>query len=178
MTHQVHTMTKPSSTVQHQTIATPLGDVGLAASHAGLVGVWFVGQAHAPQTQDWQEVSRSEAKRHPVLDLAHAQLTQYLAGERQRFELPLALPFGTPFQQRVWHALQTIAYGQTTHYGDIAQRVGSPNAVRAVGAAIGRNPLSMVIACHRVLGANGALTGYAGGIARKKSLLALEAAHA
>ena len=171
-------MTNPPSSFLHQTFATSLGDVCLAANPEGLVGVWFVGQAHAPQTQGWQELSRPVAKRHPVLGLAHAQLNEYLAGQRQSFELPLALPFGTPFQQRVWHVLQTIAYGQTTHYADIAERVGSPKAVRAVGAAIGRNPLSMVIPCHRVLGAKGALTGYAGGIARKKSLLALEAAHA
>jgi methylated-DNA-[protein]-cysteine S-methyltransferase len=150
--------------------ATPLGDVLLAARGSKLVGVWFDDQQHRPQTASWQEVDD-----HPVLHEAHQQLLAYLHGQRQRFDLPLAFASGTPFQQRVWQCLQTIPYGQTTHYGHIAEQVGSPQAVRAVGAAIGRNPLSMVIPCHRVLGANGALTGYAGGLARKQTLLALEA---
>jgi len=150
-----------------------LGPVLLAAHGSKLAGVWFDDQQHRPQNASWHEVDD-----HPVLAEAHQQLLAYFNGKRQHFDLPLAFASGTPFQQRVWQCLQTIPYGQTSHYGHIAKQVGSPKAVRAVGAAIGRNPLSMVIPCHRVLGAKGALTGYAGGLARKQTLLALEAAHA
>ncbi len=153
--------------------ATPLGPVLMAARGDHLVGVWFDDQQHRPDTTTWQQVND-----HALLREAHQQLLAYLAGTRQHFDLPLAFASGTPFQQRVWQCLPTIPYGQTTHYGHIAEQVGSPQAVRAVGAAIGRNPLSMVIPCHRVLGAKGALTGYAGGLARKQTLLALEASHA
>ena len=152
---------------------TPLGATQLVARGNQLVGVWFDNQQHLPDTASWQLVDD-----HPVLRQAHQQLLEYLDGQRLSFDLPLAFASGTPFQQRVWQILQTIPYGQTTHYGHIAERVSAPKALRAVGAAIGRNPLSMVIPCHRVLGARGALTGYAGGLARKQSLLALEATHA
>jgi methylated-DNA-[protein]-cysteine S-methyltransferase len=110
-----------------------------------------------------------------VLSAAHGQLLAYFEGDLQTFDLPLQFLMGTPFQQAVWRALQTIPFSGTTTYGDIAQRIGKPQAVRAVGAAIGRNPWSVVVPCHRVLGANGGLTGYAGGLDRKKHLLALEA---
>jgi len=152
---------------------TPLGATVLAVRGNHLVGVWFDDQQHLPNTASWQQVND-----HALLHQAHQQLLAYLDGQRHSFDLPLAFVSGTPFQLRVWEALQTIPYGHTTHYGHIAQQVGSPAAVRAVGAAVGRNPLSMVIPCHRVLGANGALTGYAGGLARKQTLLALDAAHA
>jgi methylated-DNA-[protein]-cysteine S-methyltransferase len=165
-------MTRTSSDIVCKMYPTTLGEVLLAANSQGLVGVWFDKQHHFPNTTGWQGVQA-----HGLLRETHAQIEQYLNGQRQRFDLPLALVSCTPFQLRVWEALQAIPYGQTTHYGHIAQQVGSPAAVRAVGAAIGRNPLIMVIPCHRVLGAKGALTGYAGGLARKHTLLALEAAH-
>jgi methylated-DNA-[protein]-cysteine S-methyltransferase len=149
---------------------TPLGDVVLAARDMHLMGVWFDHQQHQPQTSAWSRVND-----HPVLERAQQQLQQYLDGQRQQFDLPVTFVSGTPFQQQVWSALQSIPYGRTVSYSEMAERVSRPRAVRAVGAAIGRNPLSMVIPCHRVVGANGALTGYAGGLARKQALLALEA---
>ena len=104
---------------------------------------------------------------------AKAQLSEYFAGTRQEFTLPLS-PKGTPFQQKVWAALQTIPYGQTRSYGEIARQIGSPKAARAVGMANHHNPIAILIPCHRVVGQNGALTGYAGGLERKKALLQLE----
>lgn len=101
------------------------------------------------------------------------QLTEYFAGQRRTFDLPLAAK-GTTFQQHVWQLLRDIPYGQTASYSDIAQRLGKPKAVRAVGAANGRNPISIIVPCHRVIGADGSLTGYAGGLARKSQLLNLE----
>jgi methylated-DNA-[protein]-cysteine S-methyltransferase len=110
-----------------------------------------------------------------VLARLTEQLGEYFRGERKRFEVALA-PSGTPFQRRVWDALLRIPYAHTTSYGALAQSIAMDNSVRAVGAAIGRNPISVLIPCHRVLGANGSLTGYAGGLPRKQSLLALERA--
>ncbi|MFN8622492.1 MAG: methylated-DNA--[protein]-cysteine S-methyltransferase [Chloroflexota bacterium] len=104
---------------------------------------------------------------------ATRQLDEYFAGARRTFDLPLD-PHGTPFQQEVWLQLRTIPMGTTTTYGDIAARVGRPHASRAVGAAIGRNPIAIVVPCHRVVGASGALTGFAGGVERKAALLRLE----
>lgn len=110
----------------------------------------------------------------PLLDRAEAQLREYFAGERREFDLPLAND-GTEFQQKVWNALRSIPYGQTATYGDIAARLGyTPGISRAVGAANGANPIPIVVPCHRVIGANGTLTGYAGGVERKKVLLELE----
>jgi len=104
------------------------------------------------------------------------QLAEYFSGRRQHFDLPLDLQAGTVFQQLVWRALLSIAAGATTSYGHLSAKIGKPAAVRAVGAAVGRNPISIVVPCHRVLGADGSLTGYAGGLARKTALLSLEAA--
>lgn len=108
-----------------------------------------------------------------ILDQARRQLDQYFAGKLRVFDLPLA-PQGTPFQQRVWQALLTIPYGMTRSYGQQAAAIGSPQASRAVGLANGRNPISIIVPCHRVIGANGSLTGYGGGMARKQLLLELE----
>ena len=105
-----------------------------------------------------------------------AQLAAWFAGERTRFELPLDLQAGTPFQQDVWTALLAIPRGGTTSYAELARRLGRPTAARAVGAAVGRNPISIVVPCHRVLGSGGSLTGYAGGLERKTALLELEGA--
>ncbi|HEX2544208.1 MAG TPA: methylated-DNA--[protein]-cysteine S-methyltransferase [Ramlibacter sp.] len=148
---------------------SPLGTMLLAATDRGLAGVWFVGQKHGPDASGWREDPD-----HPVLREAVAQLRAYFAGERDRFDLPLDLQAGTAFQQDVWQALLAIPLGATTSYSDIARRLGRPQAMRAVGAAVGRNPVSIVVPCHRVLGSSGSLTGYAGGLERKTALLRLE----
>ena len=111
-----------------------------------------------------------------MLEQAKSQLAAYFAGQRMAFDLPLDLRGGTAFQQRVWQALREIAPGGTTSYGALSARIGQPAAVRAVGAAVGRNPVCIVVPCHRVIGTNGSLTGYAGGLERKTALLALEGA--
>lgn len=149
---------------------SPLGPMLLAATERGLAGVWFVGQRHWPAAAaGWPS-----APQHPLLLQAGAQLQSYFAGQRQTFDLPLDLACGTPFQQAVWQALLRIAPGQTSSYGGLSRSIARPTAVRAVGAAVGRNPISIIVPCHRVLGASGALTGYAGGLDRKAALLALE----
>lgn len=145
----------------------------LAATEQGLAGVWFVHhQVHMPNSSEWQSDNA-----HPTLLAAAQQLTEYFQGTRRTFELPLHPVWGTPFQRAVWQTLQHIPYGHTRTYGDIAHRIGNPKAVRAVGAAIGQNPHSIVVPCHRVIGANGSLTGFAGGLDRKKYLLTYEASH-
>jgi methylated-DNA-[protein]-cysteine S-methyltransferase len=148
---------------------SPLGTMLLAATDRGLAGVWFVGQRHGPDARGWREDPQ-----HPVLVEAVAQLRAYFAGERRDFELPLDLEAGTPFQQSVWQALQDIESGCTTSYAELARRLGRPQAARAIGAAVGRNPVCIVVPCHRVLGTGGGLTGYAGGLERKTALLKLE----
>ena len=148
---------------------SPLGTMLLAATDRGLAGVWFVGQRHGPDSAGWLQEPQ-----HPVLREAMAQLAAWFAGERRRFELPLDLQAGTPFQQDVWTALLAIPRGGTTSYAELARRLGRPGAARAVGAAVGRNPISIVVPCHRVLGSGGSLTGYAGGLERKTALLELE----
>jgi methylated-DNA-[protein]-cysteine S-methyltransferase len=157
-------------------VPSPLGELRLVASPQGLAGVWFVQrQRHEPDTDErasWPTVAD-----HSLLDAAARQLNDYFLGKRQVFELPLDLQQGTPFQQSVWRSLLDIACGETTSYGNLAARIGRPQAVRAVGAAVGRNPLGIVVPCHRVVGAGGKLTGYAGGLDRKQALLLLERNH-
>ncbi len=150
---------------------SPLGRVVLAASATGLCGVWFAGQKHAPSTAAWPRDDQ-----HPLLRRTIDELNEFFAGQRRLFELPLDLGAGTAFQRSVWRILQRIPAGRTLAYAEIARRVGRPQAVRAAAAAIGRNPLSIVVPCHRVLGRDGSLTGYAGGLERKAALLALEGA--
>jgi methylated-DNA-[protein]-cysteine S-methyltransferase len=121
----------------------------------------------------------SKRQRHPVLDLARAELTAYFQGELKAFTMPL--DFGAdapPFHRKVWEALRHIPYGQTCSYRDLAHAVGNPQAVRAVGAANGRNPIAIIVPCHRVIGADGSLTGYGGGLPNKRLLLTLETTHA
>ncbi len=154
---------------------SPLGLITLAASQAGLAGVWFIGQRHLPIELAPPTKWRTDTN-HPVLKKTAAQLTDYFAGRRQDFDVPLDLSSGTVFQQAVWQALLAIAPGRTTSYGRISQDIGHSTAVRAVGAAVGRNPISIIVPCHRVVGANGSLTGYAGGLDRKTALLRLEGA--
>ena len=156
------------------TIASPLGPLLLAATPSGLSGVWFMDQRHRPaesQILDWTPVQDNA-----TLNAAAAQLTAYFEQRLGQFELPLDLSAGTAFQSSVWRALLDIPFGQTRSYGELARAIGKPAAVRAVGAAIGRNPLGIVVPCHRVVGAQGALTGYAGGLDRKAALLRLEGA--
>jgi methylated-DNA-[protein]-cysteine S-methyltransferase len=150
------------------TIATPLGPLLLARTAHGLAGAWFEGQKDHPGTLD-----APERPDDPVLRATAAQLHAYFAGASAAFELPLEL-HGTSFQRGVWQALLRIGPGRTCSYTEIAQQVGSPRAVRAVGAAIAKNPLSVIVPCHRVIGRSGALTGYAGGMHRKRALLSLE----
>jgi len=149
--------------------ASPLGAMLIAATDRGVAGVWFEGQRHGPDARGWREDAQ-----HPMLREAVAQLRAYFAGQRTSFDLPLDLRAGTAFQQSVWDALLAIPRGGTTSYGELARRLGKPQAARAIGAAVGRNPVSIVVPCHRVLGTDGTLTGYAGGIERKTALLQLE----
>jgi len=149
---------------------SPVGPLLVAASDAGLHLVEFHAPRHvAPRRGDWQPGD------HPLVRSAIAQLTEYFVGARQQFDLPLA-PAGTPFQQQVWQTLATIPYGQTISYAELARRIERPGASRAVGAANGRNPLPIVLPCHRVIGASGALTGFGGGLPVKRYLLDLESA--
>lgn len=147
---------------------TPLGPVRVARTATGIAGLWFEGQKHHPG-----ELAAPKRPDDPLLRRAAKALQRYFAGEADAFDLPLDL-HGTPFQRSVWQALLRIPAGRTCSYGEIAKAIGAPQAVRAVGAAVGRNPASLVVPCHRVLGRDGSLTGYAGGVQRKQALLALE----
>ena len=149
-------------------VDTPIGPLTLVASDAGLRAVLFAGQAPPP----------GAAGEGPVLDAAALQLREWFAGDRTAFDLPLDLAGATPFQRRAWLALAQIPYATTRSYGAQARALGAPHAARAVGAANGRNPLPIVLPCHRLVGANGALTGFGGGIDVKRALLAHEAATA
>ena len=163
---------KPSSTLHTLRTDSPLGPITLAASATGLCGLWFDDQKHGPteaQRQPWRP-----AEDHPVLLSAAAHVQAFWAGQDQAWTGPLDLSAGTAFQQAVWRALLNIPAGQSQSYGELAKLLGKPLAVRAVGAAVGRNPVSILVPCHRVLGAGGQLTGYAGGLWRKQALLKLE----
>lgn len=149
-------------------IATPLGPLTAARSAAGLSGLWFDGQRHHPGALAVPEDDGSDA----VLSAAQAALTAYFSGKP--FTLPPLDPAGTAFQREVWRALLAIAPGQPATYGALAERLGRASAARALGAAVGRNPISVLVPCHRVVGADGSLTGYAGGLDRKQALLTLE----
>lgn len=151
-------------------VMSPLGPLLLARTDRGLAGAWFQGQKHHPGelTAPWRPYDALLAK-------AAEQLADYFAGRATHFSLPLDLQ-GTPFQRAVWAALLRIDSGGTRSYADIARAIGSASAVRAVGGAVGRNPVSVIVPCHRVVGRDGSLTGYAGGTDRKLALLRLEGA--
>jgi methylated-DNA-[protein]-cysteine S-methyltransferase len=156
--------------VHYDLAPTPLGTVLLVARGEVLTGIDFDDARYRPVVgADWRC-----APQDPVLRAARAQLEDYFAGRRTRFELPLA-PLGTAFQRAVWAAIGAVPFGATIAYRELAARVGRPGSVRAAGAATGRNPWAIVVPCHRIVGADGALTGYAGGVERKRALLALEA---
>lgn len=150
-------------------LASPVGDLTLVASAAGLVAVLW------PDDDPGRVPIGTTARQddHPVLRAAATQLQAYFTGALHRFDLPLDWR-GTPFQTEVWAALLAIPYGETRSYGALAQAIGRPGAARAVGAANGRNPISIIVPCHRVVGSTGRLTGFAGGMAAKAHLLALE----
>jgi methylated-DNA-[protein]-cysteine S-methyltransferase len=150
------------------TIASPLGTLTLTASDGFLIGVSMDGQKHVPEAP--VDSRRDDAW---FADIT-AQLDAYFAGDLTRFDVPVRVA-GTDFQRRVWSHLSDIPYGETISYGELARRVGNPKASRAVGLANGRNPVSIIVPCHRVIGADGSLTGYGGGIERKTWLLDLEA---
>jgi methylated-DNA-[protein]-cysteine S-methyltransferase len=152
------------------TVSSPIGPLTLIATDHALTEIRFGADDDAPDAPD-------DARDHPIVAAAAAQLAAYFAGARRTFDLPLA-PTGTAFQRAVWRALGDVAYGQTTGYGALARALGRPTAARAVGAANGANPLPIVVPCHRVIGADGTLTGYAGGLTIKRWLLAHEAATA
>ncbi len=149
-------------------ITTPLGPMTLAATAHGLAGAWFDGQAHHPGP-----LTAPVATDNRWLLQASRELGEYFLAQRQRFDVPLD-PQGTPFQQAVWQVLRGISGGALQRYGEIARQLGRPQAARAVGAAVGRNPISVIVPCHRVVGQDGSLTGYAGGLPRKEALLRLE----
>jgi len=152
--------------IQYRTIDSPIGPLTLAGRASALTNLRMVDQTYEPSHTGWS------------LDLGAftdvvEQLDAYFAGELSDFDIELDLR-GTGFQQRVWKALLTIPYGETRSYGEIAEQIGAPGAARAVGLANGHNPIAIIVPCHRVIGASGSLTGYGGGLDRKRTLLALE----
>lgn len=152
--------------IRYRTIESPVGPLTLAGTEATLLHLRMADQTYAPDRSTWN--------RDPTaFPDAVEQLTGYFAGEVTTFALEFEL-HGTAFQQRVWAALQTIPYGQTASYGQIADHIGASGAARAVGLANGHNPISIIVPCHRVIGSNGRLTGYGGGLERKRALLDLE----
>lgn len=155
----------------HSMIDSPVGPLALVTDGEALTGVFMAEHRHAATDRRGEAVALGDAA--AVVRRAAEQLGEYFVGDRRTFDLPLA-PEGTAFQQRVWAALQEIPYGETWSYGQLAAHLGSPGASRAVGLANGRNPISIIVPCHRVIGADGSMTGYGGGVPRKEHLLALE----
>ncbi|CAM2863823.1 Methylated-DNA--protein-cysteine methyltransferase [Prescottella defluvii] len=152
---------------EHTVVDSPVGPLTLVRNSEGLCGLYMHLQRHLPERE------RFGPRTDTGFDDVIAQLTEYFAGERTEFTVPLA-PRGTEFQQRVWAALRTIPYGQTWTYLQLAEHLGNVAAIRAVAAANGRNPIGIIVPCHRVVGSDGSLTGYAGGLERKQFLLDLE----
>jgi methylated-DNA-[protein]-cysteine S-methyltransferase len=154
------------ATVQFRSMSSPVGTLTLAGKDGRLMHLRMVDQTYEPSRDGWEPDDG-------VFSEAVEQLGAYFAGERTEFDLELDL-VGTDFQRRVWEALLTIPYGETRSYGEIAKQIGAPGAFRAVGLANGHNPIGIIVPCHRVIGSNGSLTGYGGGIDRKRALLELE----
>ncbi|WP_078971008.1 methylated-DNA--[protein]-cysteine S-methyltransferase [Streptomyces chattanoogensis] len=162
---------RPAAPLTHTVLAaTPVGPLTLVALGDALTGLYMTDQRHRPPQETF---GAPAAPDDPPFAAAIAQLHAYFRGELTTFDLPLELR-GTPFQRRVWAALCTIPYGTTVSYGELAERLGAPTAARAVGLANGRNPVGIIVPCHRVVGADGSLTGYGGGLDRKRRLLAFE----
>ena len=152
-------------------LQSPIGRLMLTSDGAALTGLYMEPSRKTQSTDGWSEDAAA-----PPLAAALRQLTEYFAGTRREFDLPLRLR-GTEFQKRVWQELTEIPYGQTWSYGELAKRIDNPSASRAVGLANGRNPISILVPCHRVIGADGSLTGYGGGLERKRWLLVHEGLH-
>jgi methylated-DNA-[protein]-cysteine S-methyltransferase len=152
----------------YDTFESPHGQMLLVASDHGLCGVYFDGQKYFPESKKGKRDAG-----HAPLKQAKRELAEYFAGKRKCFEVALA-PEGTAFQRAVWKAISKVGFGKTISYGELARRAGHPGSARAAGAATGRNPIGIIVPCHRIMGADGSLTGYAGGLARKRALLALE----
>lgn len=150
-------------------IESPLGPLCLVADVQGLCGVFFEEHRHQGFDPEWKQDDALK-----IFQETRSQFQEYFSGRRQRFDVPIGEISGTPFQQEVWQALHTIPYGKTCSYGALAQSIGRPKAVRALGAANGRNPLSIIVPCHRVIAGNGDLQGYSGGLERKRRLLEWE----
>jgi methylated-DNA-[protein]-cysteine S-methyltransferase len=157
--------------IRFRPIATPLGPLFATAVGDTLTGLYYEGGRHAPQiSPSWMEDPQDR-----TLAECARQLAEYFSGKRRDFDLPMA-PGGTPFRRRVWDEITRIPYGETISYAELARRAGAPGSARAAGAATGRNPLSIVVPCHRVIASGGSLTGYAGGLERKTRLLEIEGA--
>lgn len=154
----------------HVVLDSPVGPLTLVAADGALSGLYMEKQRHLPPEETFGAPGDPGAE---PFATAAAQLAAYFAGELTGFDVPLALR-GTPFQKRVWAALQEIPYGETTTYGELAVEIGKPSAARAVGLANGRNPVGVIVPCHRVIGSTGSLTGYGGGLDRKRHLLRFE----
>ena len=151
------------------TMQSPIGELLLVADESAFTGVYYAGRKHIPAIhKNWKTDWKN-----PILKEAVAQLKDYFAGKRDEFDLPLRMT-GTGFQEKVWKEIARIPFGETLTYSELARRVGSPTAIRAAGASTGRNPMSIIVPCHRVVGKNGSLTGFAGGLERKRHLLKLE----
>ncbi len=165
--------TQHTSTLFVETLDTPIGTLVLAADAEGLRHIEFPSNRHPVDRAGW--VPGAEGAAADILAMTSQQLREYFDGARRDFDLPL-MPRGTEFQMQVWHTLATIPFGATWSYGELARAIGKPDAMRAVGAANGRNPLPIVLPCHRVIGADGSLTGFGGGLPIKEALLRLEGA--
>jgi methylated-DNA-[protein]-cysteine S-methyltransferase len=155
----------------HTTIDSPIGPLTLVTCEGGLAGVYMTEHRHIPPQETFGP--RVPVAGHTVLARTAEQLAAYFTGEAQTFDIDLSTS-GTPFQRRVWAALRDIPYGETVSYGELAAALGQPTASRAVGLANGRNPVSIIVPCHRVVGADGSMTGYGGGVERKHWLLSFE----
>lgn len=166
-------MTSQDGVVQHCVVESPIGDLTLASVDGVLSGLYMSEHSHPPKPADLG--SPVAAAHVPCLADAAEQLGEYFAGARTEFTMPLAMR-GTDFQLRVWELLRKIPHGQTRSYADLADDLGNPAAIRALAAANGRNPVSIIVPCHRVIGSDGSLVGYAGGLTRKRFLLELEGA--
>ncbi|WP_372470752.1 methylated-DNA--[protein]-cysteine S-methyltransferase [Saccharothrix luteola] len=157
----------PTPVTVHAVVDSPVGELTLVARDGVLAGLYLPEHRHRPALETFGARDAS-----PFGEVV-AQLEEYFAGRRTRFDLPLSMA-GTPFQRTVWDALKDIPHGETTSYGELAARIGRPTAFRAVGLANGKNPVSIIVPCHRVVGSTGGLTGYGGGIERKRLLLGFE----
>ena len=156
----------------YDTFEGPHGRMLLVATEDGVCGVFFTGQKYFPDKEkEWRR-----APDHASLKQTKRELAEYFDGKRRRFEVALD-PDGTPFQRSVWKAISTVGFGETISYGELARRSGHDGSARAAGAATGRNPIGVIVPCHCIMGSDGSLTGYAGGLGRKRALLALEGAN-